>query len=111
MNVTQETVGNILVLGLEGKLDSNSTKDLESILLKAMDEGAIRILLDFSSSVYICSSGLGVILSAAKRVKKQAGRVALCRLNHNIQRVFEVSGLNRILDIEGSREAALSKYF
>ena len=35
----------------------------------------------------------------------------LCRLNDNIQRVFEMSGLNRILDIEGSREAALSKYF
>jgi anti-anti-sigma factor len=54
---------------------------------------------------------LAVILSAAKRIKKQAGRVALCRLNDNLQKVFELSGLHRILDIEGSREAALSKYF
>ncbi len=111
MNVTQETVGDVLVVGPEGKLDTNSAKDLESVLLKAMDGGAHRILLDFSSLVYISSSGLAVILSAAKRIKKQAGRVALCRLNDNLQKVFELSGLHRILDIEGSREAALSKYF
>ena len=111
MNVTQETVGDVLVVGPEGKLDTNSAKDLESVLLKAMDGGAHRILFDFSSLVYISSSGLAVILSAAKRVKKQAGRVALCRLNDNLQKVFELSGLHRILDIEGSREAALSKYF
>ena len=111
MNVTQETVENVLVVRPEGKLDRNNAQDLESVLLKAMDGGAYRILFDFSSLVYISSSGLRVILSAAKRVKKQAGRVALCRLNDNIQQVFEMSGFNRILDIEGSREAALSKYF
>ena len=111
MNVTQETVENVLVVGPEGKLDRNNAQDLESVLLKAMDGGAYRILFDFSSLVYISSSGLRVILSAAKRVKKQAGRVALCRLNDNIQQVFEMSGFNRILDIESSREAALSKYF
>ncbi len=111
MNITQETAGDVLVVGPEGKLDSNSAKDLESVLLKAMDSGADRILFDFSSLVYISSSGLGVILSAAKRVKKQAGRVALCRLNDNIRQVFEMSGFDTILDIEGSREAALSKYF
>ena len=111
MNVTQKTVGNVLVVGPEGRLDGNSAKDLESVLLKAMDGGAHRILFDFSSLVYISSSGLRVILATAKRVKKRAGRVALCRLNDNIQQVFEMSGFHTILDIEGSREAALSKYF
>ena len=111
MYVTQETVGNVLVVELEGRLDSNSAKHLESVLLKAMDGGAHRILFDFSSLVYISSSGLRVILATAKRVKKQSGRVVLCRLNDNIQQVFEMSGFSRILDIEGSREAALSKYF
>ena len=48
MNVTQENVGNVLVVGPEGKLDSNSAKDLESVLLKAMDGGEHRILFDFS---------------------------------------------------------------
>ncbi len=111
MNVTQETVENVLVVGPEGKLDSNSARDLESVLLKAMDGGTHKILFDFSSLLYISSSGLRVILATAKRVKKQAGSVALCCLNDNVQKVFEMSGLNRILDIEGSREAALSKYF
>ena len=111
MKVTQETIGNVLVVGPEGKLDGNSAKDLESVLLKAMEGGSHRILFDFSSLVYISSSGLRVILATAKQVKKQAGRVALCCLNDNIQQVFEMSGFNRILDIEGSREAALSKYF
>ena len=49
MNVTQETVGNVLVVGPEGKLNNNGAKDLESVLIKAMDGGAHRILFDFSS--------------------------------------------------------------
>ena len=43
MNITQETVGNVLVVGPEGKLDGNGAQDLESVLLKAMDGGAHRI--------------------------------------------------------------------
>lgn len=110
-NVSEEALGEVFIVGPEGRLDGNGSKQLESVLLKAMDEGAIKILFDFSNLVYISSSGLRIILATAKRVKKQAGQIALCHLNDNIQQVFDMSGFSSILDIESSRGAALTAFF
>jgi anti-anti-sigma factor len=110
-NIGQETIGDVLIVGPNGKLDGNGAKDLENALLSSMDDGATRILFDFSELAYISSSGLRVILVTAKRVKKESGCVALCELNDHIRQVFDMSGFSSILNIESSREAALTAFF
>lgn len=109
--IKQDAIGDVLVVGPQGKLDGNGAKNLEQVLQKAMEEGASRILFDFTGLAYISSSGLRVILATAKRVRNESGKVALCELNDNIQKVFEMSGFSSILNIEDSREAALSEFF
>ena len=111
MKITRETLGNVLVIGPEGRLDANSARDLESLVVEAMDGGADRILFDFSLLTYISSSGLRVVLLTARRVQEGTGRMAVCHLNQHVRQVFEMTGLTRILDIESSREVALEKYF
>ena len=111
INVTEEMIGDVLVVGPEGRLDGNTSKDFESTLENAIDSGCGRILVDFSSLDYISSLGLRVILATAKRLKKEQGKVALCQLNDNIRQAFEISGFNAILDIEDSREDALAAFF
>ena len=111
MNVIQETVGEVLVVGPEGKLDGTSAGDLEEVLQSAIDKGSMEILIDCSSLAYISSSGLRVILKAAKRLNKANGKVALCRLSDNVEQVFQISGFSTVLDIDSTREAALAAFF
>ena len=110
MNVTQEQVGDVLVVGPGGRLDGHSSRDLESVLSAAVDDGSRQILVDFSALEYISSSGLRVILATAKRLKKSQGDVILCQLNDNIRQVFEMSGFHTILNIQSSREAGISSF-
>ncbi len=111
MNVVQETVGEVLIVGPEGKLDANSARDLEEMLQSAIDKGSMKILVDCSALAYISSSGLRVILKAAKRLNGANGRIALCRLSDNVEKVFQISGFSTVLDIEGRRQDALEAFF
>ena len=111
MNAITESIGDVLVVGPQGKLDGSNSRELENLLQSAIREGSSRILLDFSALDYISSSGLRVIIATAKLLKKNAGAVALCNLNDHILKVFQMSGFDTILDIEETRESALAAFF
>jgi anti-anti-sigma factor len=90
----------------EGRLDSNSGPVFEKELLAHIDGGSRRLLLDLSGLSYISSAGLRVILVAAKKMKAVGGKLVLSGLNAQVAEVFEISGFNRILDIEPDHAAA-----
>lgn len=92
----------------KGRIDSATGPVFEKEVLQQIDEGQRRVLLDFTDLVYISSAGLRIILLAAKRMKSVGGRLALCSLNPQIAEVFEISGFSRILDVQPTRDAALS---
>jgi len=95
----------------QGRLDSNSGPVFEKELLGHIDGGSRRVLLDLSQLSYISSAGLRVILVAAKKMKAVGGQLVLSGLSAQVAEVFEISGFNRILDIEpdyASAEARLS---
>lgn len=92
----------------KGRIDSATGPAFEQDVLRQIDEGNRRMLLDFADLVYISSAGLRIVLLAAKRIKTAGGKLALCSLNPQIAEVFEISGFSRILDIQPTREAALA---
>lgn len=99
----------ISVVSPQGRLDSVTTAMFERDLLKNIDSGATRLLLDFSKLDYISSAGLRSVLLAAKRIRASGGRMSLCSLNHQIAEVFDISGFSSILDIQPSYDAAVTR--
>jgi anti-anti-sigma factor len=92
----------------QGRIDSATGPAFEKDVLRQIDDGQRRLLLDFAELQYISSAGLRIVLLAAKRMKAAGGKLALCSLNPQIAEVFEISGFSRILDIHPSRDAALA---
>ena len=43
------------------------------------------------------SSGIGVIIGRYKRMNSKKGQIAITSINSNIKRVFELSGIFRII--------------
>lgn len=108
MQVTDETLGDVLVVRPEGRLDSNTSPTFEKHLLERLD-GASRLIVDFDALDYISSAGLRVLLMAAKRSRQTGGRLAICNLKEPIREVFEISGFMSILTVCADRAEALSK--
>jgi stage II sporulation protein AA (anti-sigma F factor antagonist) len=99
----------ISVVRPQGRLDSVTTAVFERDLLRNIDSGATRVLIDFSKLDYISSAGLRSVLLAAKRIRASGGRMSLCSLNRQIAEVFDISGFSSILDIQPSYDTAVAR--
>ncbi len=98
MTINKNLDGQTLTLELEGRLDTITAPELESVLNASL-EGIAALILDFKSLVYLSSAGLRVLLAAQKRMSKQ-GSMKVKNVNETIMEVFNVTGFCDILDIE-----------
>lgn len=87
-----------LTIALEGRLDTNTSPQLEKELKDEID-GVTSLTFDFKALEYISSAGLRVLLSAQKIMNKQ-GSMKFTNVNSEIMEIFEVTGFSDILDIE-----------
>lgn len=59
-----------------------------------------HLVFDFSKTEFMDSSGIGVIIGRCKNLGYQGGEVSAKNLNERIQKIFLVSGLQKIINIE-----------
>ena len=98
MNITKTLEGSSLTLTLEGRLDTTTAPQLETLLSTSL-EGVTELVFDFSPLEYLSSAGLRVLLSAQKRMNKQ-GSMKLLHVNETVKEVFDITGFADFLTIE-----------
>ena len=97
MQIKKELENNVLVLALEGRLDTVTAPELER---EINDLSGVRdLVIDMKNLEYISSAGLRVILKAQKTMNTQ-GSMTLKNVGESIMEVFEITGFSDILTIE-----------
>jgi anti-sigma B factor antagonist len=104
VSVTKE--GDIWVLCPKGELDAASSILFDEAIEKAKAQGAEKILIDFEELNYISSAGLGVILSHLDEFEEKHIKLAICSMKPKVANVFEILGVDRLLNIYGNRSEA-----
>lgn len=99
--------GDVGVVTLQGEIDIYSSPKFKEVLLKGIEEGATRVIIDLTDVTFIDSTALGVLVSGAKRVRPRRGTVDIICVDENIIRILEITGLDRIFGIYPSRTEAL----
>lgn len=98
----------VLVVRLEGELDVCGANEFRTSVDEALDmTGAKHILLNMQEVSFIDSSGLGVVLGRYKRIAHLGGKILVVHLNPQVERIFELAGLMKILTVHQSEEQAL----
>ena len=110
MKITENIDDNICKLSLDGKLDAYHSIELEKYINKVILGGCSNLLLNFQGVDYISSSGLRVVLSSLKQLKKSGGNIILSNLHPYVMEVFEISGFKQIFEIYESEEDALKSF-
>ena len=110
MEIITNWEGSILVVKLRGRLDTNASMEFEQQVEESINFSKENMILDFSELEYICSSGLRVIIQAAKKLKSLQGELVLCSMEDYIQEVFEISGFDTFLKIFVSKEEAVNSF-
>jgi len=107
IEIRQEQHGDVRLLALSGRLDTETAADLELALQDLQADGASHFVIDLADIGYVSSAGLRVLLALAKQLDGGRGSLKLCALNEAVRQVFDVAGFSRMFAIFPNRDAAL----
>ncbi len=108
LEISEETIGEVHVFGLSGRLDTDTAADLELAAQDLIDAGTHDFVIDLSGVGYVSSAGLRVLLMIGKSVDGR-GSLRLCGLNATVRQVFDVSGFAQLFVIGADRDAVLAR--
>jgi len=94
------------VLTVEGEIDVYSAPVLRQRLVELADGGASRLVINLEPVEFLDSTGLGVLVAALNRFRRDDGDVELICSQARILRVFEITGLTKVFIIHPSLDAA-----
>ena len=110
MNFQLETVPideRDFVVALTGEVDLYTAPELKQELLRLVEEGAHRIVVDLTDTTFIDSTMLSVLLSTVKRLRPSGGQLGIVCTDRNIRKIFEITLLDRVFSIHEDRSEAL----
>jgi anti-anti-sigma factor len=107
IDIQQEEVDGTRVLALTGRLDTETSADVELTLQDLLAAGERNFLVDMSGIGYVSSAGLRVLLATAKQLEGGKGSLRLCSLNASVKQVFDVAGFSKLFSIFPTRDSAL----
>jgi anti-sigma B factor antagonist len=110
MSFTVTQHGDVCVVEVEGQLIVGNRQDLKKKVNDEVEKGTKKVLIDFSRTGYIDSSGLGVLVSLAKKIRDAGGELRLANLNDDLQTLFELTKLDTLFQISETRERALDSF-
>ena len=105
--VLQRTDEQLLVL-MDGQLIVSNRQEFKQAVLDEVEQGARLVVVDFSGSAYIDSSGLGALVSLGKRIREAGGELRLAALNDDLRTLFELTRLDALFPLYATRDDALA---
>ncbi|MBO9609265.1 MAG: anti-sigma F factor antagonist [Paenibacillaceae bacterium] len=98
-----------LIVRLKGELDHHTAEIVRSRMEQAIEQGnAAHVVLNLKDLSFMDSSGLGVILGRYKQISGKGGKMVVCDVSPAVYRLFEMSGLPKILTFQDNERSALS---
>ena len=98
---------NAVILRVPASVNTNED-ELTATVQGLLTEGKKDILLDLTDVSFADSCGLGILVNLFKLVKKANGSLAFYSAQPYIQKLVELTKLNRVLSIYEDEQAAIA---
>ncbi len=106
LQISRATERGWVVVSASGEVDVATSPELLAALEEAAKQ-ASKLVIDLSGVTFMDSTGLGVVVQA-KRAFDADDALRLVVREPNVRKVFEVTGLDSVLPLFETREAALA---
>ena len=108
IHIEMETKHDVLVVRLKGELDHHTAEELRTKVDNCLRNPQIKhVILSLAELSFMDSSGIGVILGRFKQISAREGEMVVCSINPTIYRIFEMSGLFKVIKFRESEAEAL----
>ncbi len=100
MNLTSYVQDKRLTIALSGEIDHHRARSLIAEIGEKLEAYLpVQCTLDFQAVTFMDSSGIAVVLNAARRMKQLGGALQLKNLPPQVSRVLNASNIEKITQI------------
>ena len=104
--VSAELRQNVAILTVHGDVDLATAPLLESAIRDSWTPPQ-RLVIDAQDLPFMDSTGLGVLVKAAIRVRDEGGQIAMAAVGARVRKVLSITGLDQHVAIYDTVEDAL----
>ena len=108
MSVQVQELDDWALVQVHGDVDVGSAPRLREQLIAVISNGQANVVLDLDDVAFMDSTGLGVIVGVLKRARTHGGDLRLVCTRPPLQRLFEITGLDRTMPLAESAAAAVA---
>ncbi len=111
MKIDIEIRNDILIAVLNGEIDHHSAELIRSEIENELKNHNLKnIILNFKGVRFMDSSGIGVVIGRYKYAKALGGNLVACELTTEVKRIFDISGLLKIVEVFDNCSDALASF-
>lgn len=108
MAMDARVIDGVLVVRLHGDIDHHAVEVLRDDIETQLRDTHFRgLVLSFQGIDFMDSSGLGLILGRYRTVQQQGGKMAVCEVSNPLRRLFELSGVLKVIPVHQSEDEAI----
>jgi anti-sigma B factor antagonist len=107
LTIVEDAIGNATILAAQGRVDSNTSKQLGDRLTSLFEAGTPSVVIDLGQLLYISSAGFRILLIAARLADSRGASLALCGLSPDVRRLFDLGQFSQLFPIFASRDEAV----
>jgi anti-sigma B factor antagonist len=98
-----------VVVAVRGELDAFTAPRLTSVLNELWDDGVERAVLDLRRLQFVDSMGLGVFVSAKRRLSQQGNSMCIVidPAQTAVLRIFTITGLDKVMPVHPTVQEAV----
>ncbi|MFH2142190.1 MAG: STAS domain-containing protein [Bacteroidota bacterium] len=98
MNVNISTKDDIVIITIEGSIDSKTAGDLQSQIIGKVSESD-KVMLVLSKVDFVSSAGLRILLMVYRQINAKNGKVVLVGVSEEIKDVMSMTGFINFFEI------------
>lgn len=103
---TQTDAGITVVRTAMQRLTAINSKSFKDGIVDLIDAGNSVIVIDFTNTTFMDSSGLGALTGVLKKIGHR-GDLAVCGLSADVTQMFKICRMDRVFSIYADEAAAL----
>jgi anti-sigma B factor antagonist len=110
-SISSETVDDqVAVVAVTGYADYDAAPALKHSLVDCIEAGRSHLVVDLAEAGFVDSTAIGVLVGALKRLQESGGSLVVVCTNENVQSIFELVGLDEVINLHRSRDDAISAF-
>lgn len=103
--------GPVTILEINGRIEPDNWQELNAEFKKITDNDNTRhLVVDLAGLTYTASAGFRELFMVGRALSRKGGHLAVCSLQGEVKRVFELAGFATAYPIFDDRESAIASF-